>query len=124
MGSIRPGSTVKKTSPPPRAQRKINQAIAQETLQLSTKIPICAAQWNPDGAYTEPGSEEDLAGPFDPFPDWKLSEEDLGEGPLGLNRKGQFGMAPLEDPNLTQARSQVTEVDGKMIPGVSELRYP
>ncbi|KAK6313559.1 hypothetical protein J4Q44_G00169060 [Coregonus suidteri] len=61
------------------------------------------------GASTEPGSEERSAGPFNPFPDWELSEDDLGERPLGLNHKGQFGTAQLEDPNLTQVRSQLQQ---------------
>ena len=33
-------------------------------------------------------------------------------------------MAQLEDPNLQNARGQVIAVDGVLLPGVSDWRYP
>jgi hypothetical protein len=47
------------------------------------------------------------------------------DGPRGMGiLTGQFGMAQLEDPNLQNARVQVIAVDGVLLPGVSDRRYP
>ena len=43
--------------------------------------------------------------------------------PLGI-LTGRFGTALLEDPNLQNARGQVIVVDGVLLPGVSDWRYP
>lgn len=53
-----------------------------------------------------------------------LDVEGPVETPTGGQLRGQFGTAQWEDPNLKAAAAQVIAVDGQLLPGVSDKRYP
>lgn len=44
--------------------------------------------------------------------------------PAGGQLRGQFGTAQWEDPNLKAATAQVIAMDGQLLPGLSDWRYP
>ncbi|KAK5901327.1 hypothetical protein CgunFtcFv8_026212 [Champsocephalus gunnari] len=62
--------------------------------------------------------------PFIAFPGDLSTGEEEGEVALIPSLKGQFGTAQMEDPNLLHACSNVTEIEGKPVPGVGELTCP
>lgn len=68
-----------------------------------------------------------------PLPGEQLEEEPSlplldFEGPIettaGGQLRGQFGTAQWEDLNLKAATTQVIAVDGQLLPGVNDWRYP
>nr|XP_010792739.1 PREDICTED: uncharacterized protein LOC104965484 [Notothenia coriiceps] len=65
--------------------------------------------------------------PFAAFPGDLSTGDEEGEVALLPSLKGQFETAQMEDPNLLHARSNVTEIEGKPVPGVdhevAEVEY-
>ncbi|KAK6321825.1 hypothetical protein J4Q44_G00088010 [Coregonus suidteri] len=83
---------------------------------------------------TGPESESEGEGEPEPEPPGEPLEEEPSiplldfegpvETPVGGQLRGQFGTAQWEDPNLKAAAAQVIAVDGQLLPGVSDWRYP
>ncbi|KAK5907136.1 hypothetical protein CesoFtcFv8_005016 [Champsocephalus esox] len=78
---------------------------------------VCAVPEEQRGNQSS-SADEANDNPFVAFPGDLSTGEEEGEVALIPSLKGQFGTAHMEDPNLLHARSNVTEIKGKPVPGV------
>ncbi|XP_034064089.1 uncharacterized protein LOC117541099 [Gymnodraco acuticeps] len=84
---------------------------------------VCAVPEEQRGNQSS-SADEANDNPFVAFPEDLSTGDEEGEVALLPSLKGQFGTAQMEDPNLLHARSNVTEIEGKPVPGVGELTCP
>ena len=97
-----------------RGKRTVACATHSLLRELSTGVESYQEEGDNPAPGSEPSSKEDLRLPF--------IEVDAPDGLPNMRiLMGQSGKAQLEDPNLQNARGQV---DGVLLPGVSEWRYP
>ncbi|XP_056293257.1 uncharacterized protein LOC130208251 isoform X4 [Pseudoliparis swirei] len=110
-----------------------NRKNRPRSTQNTKLLHACAAPSSPTGSSAEQTDEEAQApaeapAREDPPPTEASSNEVFSEFPMAEEENavspGQFGTAQLEDPNLEQARQNLTVIEGNPAEGIVFLKPP